>query len=106
MMTGSVDEVLVVAFRADIGHRGTVHVANARSGSYLRNSGFLGVQNDLIDLALTRREFSRDWIRSRYVGAVTTVFGAYIDDHNIAGLHPPGIVVVMKDCRERAGSNN
>ena len=54
VMAGPVNEIFLVAFGANVIHRGLMDVADPGAGFDLRDRRLLGIENDLIDLALAR----------------------------------------------------
>src|SRR5262245_36107319 len=104
-MAGSVNEMLFITLGADVAHRCLVEVADSHSRFNFGDGRLLRVENDLIDLALTRRKFPRHWIGTSYVCAVTAVLGSNIDNHDLAGLHSSFILIVMEDGGQQSGTH-
>ena len=100
MMAGAMNEVFLVALRANVGYRRLMNVADSHARLDFRDGGLLSVENNLIDLALARREFSRNRIGPRDIRAVAAVFGADITTTTSLALHPAFALVVVQNGRK------
>src|SRR6516162_1924897 len=71
-----------------------------------RHCRLLGIENDLIDLTLTRCEFAGDGKGARDIGTIATIFGSDIDHNKVSGLHSALAFIVVKDRRVGAGAHD
>ena len=73
MVAGSVNEILFVAFGADVRRCCLMDIVYPDARFDFRDPGFLGIENDLIDLPLPRREFPGGRIGARHIGGIAGI---------------------------------
>src|SRR5215813_3203195 len=95
-MAGAVDEILFVSFGPDVTHSRLMEIADPRPRLDFRYGRFLGVEHDLVNLALTWSEFSGNRVCSRHIRAIAAVLRADIDHDDVTALHAAVVFIVMK----------
>ena len=85
MVADAVDEEVAEAGLRDHVARGLVHLAEGGARAHRRDCGKLGLQNDVVDLALALGEAAIHGIGARDVGGVARELRTRVEHHHIAG---------------------